>query len=211
MIRKTLLTMTATAALAMPAVAQDNSMGDTDQNGATGEMGQSGAMDGMGQSGDTGGMGQDSTMGGMDQSGSMGEADIVETASSAGNFSTLTAAVEQAGLTETLTGEGPFTVFAPTDQAFEQVDSGTLDELMMDENQDELESVLTYHVVPESVMASDLSDGQTIETVNGETLEVSIDGDTVMINDATVTQSDLEASNGVIHVIDGVLMPDDGM
>nr|WP_245749576.1 fasciclin domain-containing protein [Palleronia marisminoris] len=131
------------------------------------------------------------------------EMNIVETAQDAGNFSTLLSAAETAGLAETLSGEGPYTVFAPSDEAFEALPEGTLDGL----SEEQLTSILTYHVVPSAAMAADLSDGQMIETVNGAELEVSIDGDTVMVGDATVTQADIEASNGVIHVIDSVLMP----
>ncbi len=136
---------------------------------------------------------------------------IVETAQEAGNFETLLTAAETAGLVETLSGEGPFTVFAPTDEAFSALPEGTVDELLMEENRDRLTSILTYHVVSSEAMAADLSDGQELETVNGEMLEVSIDGDTVMIGDATVTQADIAASNGVIHVIDSVMMPPEEM
>ncbi|QFU08664.1 Cell surface lipoprotein MPB83 precursor [Rhodobacteraceae bacterium THAF1] len=136
---------------------------------------------------------------------------IVETAQDAGNFTTLITAVEAAELGDTLTGEGPFTVFAPTDEAFDALPDGTVEELTMDENQQQLTDILTYHVVPMAAMSGDLSDGQEIETVNGEMLTVSIDGDTVMIDGATVTQADIEASNGVIHVIDTVLMPGSDM
>ena len=133
------------------------------------------------------------------------EMNIVETAQDAGNFTTLIAAVEAAGLAETLTGEGPFTIFAPTDEAFDALPDGTVEGLL--EDTDQLTSILTYHVVPSAAVSADLSDGQEIETVNGEMLTVSIEGDSVMIGDATVTTADIEASNGVIHVIDSVLMP----
>ena len=132
---------------------------------------------------------------------------IVETAQDAGNFSTLLSAAESAGLVETLSGEGPYTVLAPSNEAFDALPEGTLDGL----SDEELTSILTYHVVPSAAMAGDLSDGQMLETVNGAELEVSIDGDTVMVGDATVTQADIEASNGVIHVIDSVLMPPNDM
>ncbi len=135
------------------------------------------------------------------------EKNIVETAQEAGDFSTLLAAAEAAGLVETLTGEGPYTVFAPTDDAFAALPEGTVDDLLKEENKDKLTSILTYHVVPGSVMSGDLSDGMEAETVEGSNLAVSIDGDTVMVGDATVTSADIKASNGVIHVIDGVLMP----
>ena len=136
----------------------------------------------------------------------MSEMDIVETATEAGDFTTLLAAAEAAGLVETLKGEGPFTVFAPTDEAFAALPEGTVDELLMPENQEQLTEILTYHVVPGAVMSTDLSDGMMPETVEGSTLEISTT-DGVMVNDATVTQPDIEASNGVIHVIDTVLMP----
>ncbi|SFP37322.1 fasciclin domain-containing protein [Tranquillimonas alkanivorans] len=140
---------------------------------------------------------------------SMDGMDIVDTAVEAGNFTTLATALEAAGLVETLKGEGPFTVFAPTDAAFEALPEGTVEGLL--EDTDQLTSILTYHVVPGSVMSGDLSDGMTAETVNGEPIEISIDGDTVMVNGATVTTADIEASNGVIHVIDSVLMPGESM
>jgi uncharacterized surface protein with fasciclin (FAS1) repeats len=130
---------------------------------------------------------------------------IVETAVAAGNFTTLVAAVEAAGLVETLSGEGPFTVFAPTDEAFAALPEGTVEGLLADP--EALAAVLTYHVVPGSVMSGDLSDGMMATTVNGADITVSLDMGTVMINDATVTTADIEASNGVIHVIDAVILP----
>lgn len=133
------------------------------------------------------------------------EADIVDTAVAAGDFTTLATALEAADLVDTLKGEGPFTVFAPTDAAFDALPAGTLDDLLADP--EALASVLTYHVVEGEVLAADLTDGQEVETVNGDTLTVSIDGDTVKINDATVTTADIQTSNGVIHVIDTVLVP----
>ncbi len=135
--------------------------------------------------------------------------DIVDTAVDAGNFTTLAAALEAAGLVETLKGEGPFTVFAPTDEAFAALPEGTVEELLMPENQERLAAILTYHVVPGSVMSGDLTDGMMADTVQGEQLEISTDP--VMVNGAAVTTADLEASNGVIHVIDTVLMPADSM
>jgi uncharacterized surface protein with fasciclin (FAS1) repeats len=131
---------------------------------------------------------------------------IVETAVDAGSFTTLVAAVEAAGLVDTLSGEGPFTVFAPTDDAFAALPEGTVESLLMEENRDQLVSILTYHVVPGAVMSGDLSDGMTAATVEGSDITVSL-GDDVMIEDATVTTADIEASNGVIHVIDSVIMP----
>ncbi len=134
-------------------------------------------------------------------------ADIVDTAVEAGSFTTLVGAVQSAELEDTLRGEGPFTVFAPTDDAFAAVPQETMDALLADPT-GALADVLTYHVVPGKVMAADLSDGMMVETVNGATLEVKISDDgTVMINDATVVTADVEAGNGVIHVIDGVLIP----
>ncbi|MGP1357707.1 fasciclin domain-containing protein [Roseicyclus sp.] len=130
---------------------------------------------------------------------------IVETAVAAGNFTTLVAAVEAAGLVETLSGEGPFTVFAPTDEAFAALPEGTVEGLLADP--EALAAILTYHVVPGAVMSGDLSDGMTATTVNGADITISIDGSTVMVNDATVTAADIEASNGVIHVIDSVILP----
>ena len=139
--------------------------------------------------------------------GEMAEMNIVETATEAGDFGTLLAAAEAAGLVETLTGEGPFTVFAPTDEAFDALPEGTVDTLLMEENKDQLTSILTYHVVPGKVMSTDLSDGMEAETVEGSTVTITT-SDGVKVNDATVTTPDIEASNGVIHVIDAVLMPE---
>ncbi len=138
---------------------------------------------------------------------SMAANDIVDTAVAAGDFTTLVTAVTAAGLVETLKGEGPYTVFAPTDAAFAAVPKETLDALLADPK-GALTDVLTYHVASGKVMASDLSDGMMIDTVNGAQLEVKINADgTVMIGDATVTTADIETSNGVIHVIDTVLIP----
>lgn len=133
--------------------------------------------------------------------------DIVDTAAGAGSFNTLVAAVEAAGLVETLKGEGPFTVFAPTDEAFAALPAGTVEDLLKPENKDKLVAILTYHVVSGKVMASDVAGAQTMAaTVQGQ--ELTIDGsDGVKINGATVTSADVEASNGVIHVIDKVLLP----
>jgi transforming growth factor-beta-induced protein len=137
----------------------------------------------------------------------MAAKDIVDTAVEAGSFTTLVSAVQAAGLEETLRGEGPYTVFAPTDDAFAAVPQETLDALLADP-QGALTDVLTYHVAAGKVMSTDLSDGMMIETVNGESLEVTIKDDgTVMIGDATVVTADIETSNGVIHVIDTVLVP----
>jgi uncharacterized surface protein with fasciclin (FAS1) repeats len=131
---------------------------------------------------------------------------IVETAVSAGNFTTLVAAVEAAGLVETLSGEGPFTVFAPTDEAFAALPEGTVESLLLPENRDQLVSILTYHVVPGAVMSTDLTDDMMAATVEGSDIMIDLDSG-VMVNDATVIAADIEASNGVIHVIDAVIMP----
>lgn len=135
-----------------------------------------------------------------------GGMNIVETAQEAGSFSTLLAAAEAAGLVETLTGDGPFTVFAPTDEAFAALPEGTVESLLMEENRDQLVAVLTYHVVPGAVMSTDLVDDMTAATVQGAEITVDLDNG-VMINDANVTAADIEASNGVIHVIDKVILP----
>ncbi|MCK5931374.1 MAG: fasciclin domain-containing protein [Fulvimarina manganoxydans] len=144
---------------------------------------------------------------------------IVENASTASNLTTLVAAVKAAGLDEALSGTGPFTVFAPTNEAFEKLPAGTVDELLKPENKEKLTEILTYHVVPASVMSKDAmtmieEDGgeHPAKTLEGETITLSLDGDTLIITDAKgdkakVTQADVKQSNGVVHVIDTVLMP----
>ena len=132
---------------------------------------------------------------------------IVEVASSNPDFSTLVAAVKAAGLVETLSGAGPFTVFAPTDSAFEALPAGLLDKLLLPANKETLTKILTYHVVPAKVMAADVKAGQ-VATVEGGEITVTTDSG-VKVNKATVTATDVEASNGVIHVIDQVLVPAD--
>ncbi len=132
--------------------------------------------------------------------------DIVDTAVSAGNFTTLVAAVKAADLVETLKGTGPFTVFAPTDEAFSALPAGTVEELLKPENKAKLAAILTYHVVSGKVMSTDLSDGMTPATVNGETVTIHTENG-VKVNDATVTTADIATDNGVIHAIDAVLMP----
>lgn len=134
--------------------------------------------------------------------------DIVDTAAAAGQFETLVAAVEAAGLVDTLKGEGPFTVFAPTDEAFAALPEGTLDELLLPENQETLQAILTYHVVAGKVMAEDAMGLESAETVQGQEITITTMDGTVMINEANVIQADIEASNGVIHVIDAVLLPE---
>ena len=133
--------------------------------------------------------------------------DIVDTAVSAGSFNTLVAAVQAAGLAETLKGEGPFTVFAPTDDAFAKLPAGTLDDLLKPENKDKLAAILTYHVVSGKVMAKDVMTMKEAKTVNGQNVMVSMEADTVMIDNAKVVKADIECSNGVIHVIDTVILP----
>ncbi len=137
----------------------------------------------------------------------MAKKDIVDTAVEAGSFSTLVAAVKAAGLVETLKGDGPFTVFAPTDDAFAKLPDGTVENLLKPENKDQLVSILTYHVVPGKVMSSDIA-GKALEAETVEGSSLSIDAtDGVMVDNATVVQADVEASNGVIHVIDTVVIP----
>lgn len=131
---------------------------------------------------------------------------IVVVAQGNKDLSTLVAALTAGGLVETLQGKGPFTVFAPTNAAFAAIQP-TVDKLLKPANKEELKSVLTYHVVPGKIEAADLKDGQELTTVQGDKLKVTIDGDTVKINDATVVQADVQAGNGVVHVIDGVLVP----
>ena len=132
---------------------------------------------------------------------------VVETAIASPDHSTLVAAVQAAGLAETLSGTGPFTVFAPTNAAFNKLPKGTVDGLLKPEMKADLTKVLTYHVVPGSLMAADLKDGQKLKTVQGNELTVSIKDGKVMIDGANVSAADLTASNGVIHVIDAVVMP----
>jgi uncharacterized surface protein with fasciclin (FAS1) repeats len=132
---------------------------------------------------------------------------IVDVAASNPDFETLVAAVTAAGLVETLSGEGPFTVFAPTDEAFDALPAGLLDALLLPENKDALTSILTYHVVAGEVMSTDVKPGD-VTTVEGEAIVVTTPDGKVVLNDtATVTAVDVDASNGVIHVIDGVLVP----
>ncbi len=131
---------------------------------------------------------------------------IVETAVKAGSFKTLAAALEAAGLVDTLKGQGPFTVFAPTDEAFAKLPSGTVDSLLKPENKDQLKAILTYHVVPGSVKAADVVKLKSAKTVLGQSLAIDTT-DGVTINGAKVIKADIVCSNGVIHVIDAVLLP----
>jgi uncharacterized surface protein with fasciclin (FAS1) repeats len=136
-----------------------------------------------------------------------GKKDIVDTAVAAGNFKTLAAALKAAGLIDTLKGAGPFTVFAPTDEAFAKLPAGTVESLLKPENKEKLVAILTYHVVPGKAMAKDVTGMSSAKTVNGKELKLKVDGGKVMINDAVVITADIETSNGVIHVIDTVLLP----
>ena len=133
--------------------------------------------------------------------------DIVDTAIKAGSFNTLVAAVQAAELVETLKSKGPFTVFAPTDGAFSQLDKSTLESLLKPENKDQLVAILTYHVVAGKVMSTDITDNMQPSTVNGSTINIKLNNGKVMINDATVITADVDTDNGVIHVIDKVLIP----
>jgi uncharacterized surface protein with fasciclin (FAS1) repeats len=131
---------------------------------------------------------------------------IVDVAVGTPELSTLVAAVQAGDLAGTLSGPGPFTVFAPVNAAFEALPDGTVETLLQPANQDQLRSVLTYHVVPGRIMSSDLTDGAKVTTVEGTELTISLDGG-AKVNDAQVVTADVEASNGVVHLIDGVLMP----
>ena len=136
-------------------------------------------------------------------------ADIVDTAANAGSFDTLVAAVEAAGLVETLKGEGPFTVFAPTDEAFARLPEGTVESLLQPENREQLVALLTYHVVPGKVMSSDIAGQErAVETVQGSPMSIDATDGAVRVDDASVTQADIETDNGVIHVIDAVITPE---
>jgi uncharacterized surface protein with fasciclin (FAS1) repeats len=136
------------------------------------------------------------------------KADIVDTAVAAGDFNTLVTAVQAAGLVDTLKSPGPFTVFAPTDEAFAKLPEGTVETLLKPENKDQLVAVLTYHVVAGKVMSGDIA-GKRLEvaTVQGSTVDIDATGGAVMVDNATVIAADVEASNGVIHVIDTVILP----
>jgi len=133
--------------------------------------------------------------------------DIVDTAIGAGKFNTLAKALNAAGLVQTLKGPGPFTVFAPTDEAFAKLPPGALESLLRKENKDQLTAILTYHVVPGEVMAADAAKLKEAKTVNGKMVRVNISNGKIMINNATVTGADVSTSNGVIHIIDNVMLP----
>ena len=136
-----------------------------------------------------------------------GSADIVDTAVSAGSFKTLVAAVQAAGLADTLKGPGPFTVFAPTDEAFAKLPAGTVENLLKPENKAKLAAILTYHVVSGNVTADKVVKMTSANTVNGKPLKIKVNNGSVMVNNANVIKTDIATSNGVIHVIDTVVLP----
>ncbi|MEX0723206.1 MAG: fasciclin domain-containing protein [Gracilimonas sp.] len=135
------------------------------------------------------------------------DSDIVELAVATDDLSTLVTAVEAAGLVETLQGDGPFTVFAPTNAAFEALPEGVLEMLLKPENKDQLQAVLTYHVVAGNVMSGDLEDGMKAKTVEGSEATIDISYGNVMVDGAKVVMADIKASNGVVHVIDAIILP----
>jgi uncharacterized surface protein with fasciclin (FAS1) repeats len=139
--------------------------------------------------------------------GSAAKKDIVDTAVAAGSFKTLAAALNAAGLVETLKGKGPFTVFAPTDAAFAKLPAGTVENLLKPENKAKLQAILTYHVVPGAVGSTDVVKLTSAKTVNGQSVSIKVVDGKVMIDGATVVQPDIKTSNGVIHVIDNVILP----
>jgi uncharacterized surface protein with fasciclin (FAS1) repeats len=133
--------------------------------------------------------------------------DIVDTAVAADGFQTLVAAVKAAGLVDTLKGEGPFTVFAPTDEAFGKLPAGTLDELLKPENKEKLTAILTYHVMPGKVLAADVVNLKSAKTVQGAEVAIAVENGKVKVDEANVTATDIDCTNGVIHVIDAVILP----
>jgi len=137
------------------------------------------------------------------------DADIVDTAVAAGNFTTLAAALGAAGLVDTLKGDGPFTVYAPTDAAFAALPPGTVETLLKPENRDQLIAILTYHVSPGKMMATQVARKDMVDTVNGDMVDVTVNADgTVNLDEAFIIGTDIETSNGIIHVIDRVMIPD---
>lgn len=134
-------------------------------------------------------------------------ADIIDTAIAAGSFKTLAAAVGAAGLVETLKGDGPFTVFAPSDDAFAKLPAGTVESLILPENKDKLVSILTYHVVAGKVAAADVVKLTSAETVQGQSAKIAVRDGSVYVDDAAVVTADIICDNGIIHVIDSVIMP----
>jgi len=137
------------------------------------------------------------------------EKDIVDTAVAAGSLKTLVAAIKAADLVETLKSDGPFTVLAPTDEAFARLPAGTVESLLKPENKSKLVAILTYHVIPAKAMAADVAklDGKSVKSVQGGAIKIEVEGKTVMVNNAKVLTTDIACSNGVIHVIDSVIMP----
>jgi uncharacterized surface protein with fasciclin (FAS1) repeats len=133
--------------------------------------------------------------------------DIVDTAVAAGKFKTLAAALKAAGLIDALKGEGPFTVFAPTDEAFGKLPAGTVEDLLKPENKEKLTKILTYHVVPGKVMAADVVKLSSAKTLEGSEVNIKVEKGGVMVDNARVLKTDIAASNGVIHVIDAVILP----
>ncbi|MEM6690653.1 MAG: fasciclin domain-containing protein [Planctomycetota bacterium] len=133
---------------------------------------------------------------------------VVEAAVESGKFGTLVAAVKAAGLVETLSGDGPFTVFAPTEEAFAALPEGTIASLLKPENKDQLVKILTYHVVPGKVMAKKVVGLSEAKTVQGGTIDIKVENDTVMVDGAKVVKTDINCKNGVIHVIDKVILPE---
>jgi uncharacterized surface protein with fasciclin (FAS1) repeats len=142
-----------------------------------------------------------------ERAGAKTDQDIVDTAVSAGSFKTLVAAVEAAGLAETLKGKGPFTVFAPTDEAFAKLPAGTVEELLRPENRAKLQSILAYHVVPGAYAAADVTKMTSARTANGQSLRIEARDGMVLVDRAQVVKADIECANGVIHVIDAVVLP----
>ena len=135
--------------------------------------------------------------------------DIVDTAVAAGSFQTLAKALQAADLVETLKGKGPYTVFAPTDEAFGKLPAGTVNDLLKPENKQKLQRILSYHVVPGRVSSADVVKLHTAKAVSGDTIDIKANGETVMVDSARVVKADVQASNGIIHVIDSVILPDD--
>ena len=154
-----------------------------------------------------GGNGAPTPRGGPAEGAHVEHKDIVDTAAGAGSFGTLVTAVKAAGLVDTLKGPGPFTVFAPTDDAFAKLPAGTVEDLLKPENKDKLTGILTYHVVSGKVMAADVVNLDSAKTVQGGSLPVKVEDGTVSVGTAKVVKTDIECSNGVIHVIDTVLLP----
>ena len=135
------------------------------------------------------------------------KSDIVDTAVAAGDFTTLAAALQAGGLVDTLKSDGPFTVFAPTDAAFAKLPEGTVESLLLPENRDQLIAILTYHVVPGKVKAADVVKLDSAKTANGSDVQIHVEDGSVFINDSRVVATDIGASNGVIHVVDTVILP----